>query len=379
VRWSNAIAVILALAAGFGLGRTTAPLPEPEPLTVASFRAALENPDWLARTYGVSAFLRELSPENLPAALEVYEAQLPWLVTDEQRLFMLAWSRFDVAAALERALSWPRRFVRNGSGAAIYAWAYRDPEGAVQALEQVSDPELKGFMERRMIAGWAHGRHKQSANQYIASVPGGPRRFEYAGVLAWEYSKQGTEAVMRWADEIPDVLPRYKAASFIKAATTVAALDAPAAARWVTENLDKPYVMEALRSVARSWGVDEPRDALDWLMTLPAGGERDAAIPSAWGIWLAHAPKEAVEWLDSETPARVLDPAVRMLMDKARESTPAVAMRWSVALADPQRLADYVTEIGRDWLRREPELARAWLAQSELPEEIRGAILAGDS
>ena len=102
---------ILALLAGFGLGRLTAPSTDPELSTLASFRRALEDPDWLTRSYRFSGFLQGLSPENLPEALEAVVPQLPWLTTtDELRVFMLAWARFDAPGALEQALSWPRPF-----------------------------------------------------------------------------------------------------------------------------------------------------------------------------------------------------------------------------------------------------------------------------
>ena len=44
--------------------------------------------------------------------------------------------------------------VRNGSGAAIYAWAMRDPSAAVWALRSIEDPEGPGLpqlMERPVV------------------------------------------------------------------------------------------------------------------------------------------------------------------------------------------------------------------------------------
>jgi hypothetical protein len=330
-----AIAAALALAVGFGVGRATAPRREPEPFTLASLQQALEDPDWLLRTYRFSGFAQQLTPENLSDALAILEPKLPWLVTDELRLLMFAWSRFDAPGALQHALAWPPLYRRSGAGAAIYAWAFRDPEAALLALESVEDAELKAFLEKRLIAGWAHGEHRQSASVYLASLPEGPRRFEHIGTLAWELSKQGPDAVTGWAEQVPAVLPRYKAAAFLKAGTTLAALDPPGAARWLSGHVEHAYAHDALRAVARSWVVRDPVAAMDWLTQLPAGEARDTSVSAAFGVWLNRSSADAEQWLRSATPARALDPAVRMLIGRTRQAAPAAAQQWLAAIDDP--------------------------------------------
>jgi hypothetical protein len=366
--------LVLALLAAFGLGRLTAAGKDPELSTIDSFRRALEDPNWLTRSYRFSGFLQGLSAENLPEALETLRPELAWLTTEELRLFMLAWSRFDAPGALEQTLSWPRPLNRNGSGAAIYAWAMRDPSAAVWALRSIEDPELEDFMEGRMIAGWAHGPYKLDASEYIASLPEGPRRFSHIGMLAWELSKQGPEAVMRWAEAVPDEQVRYKAAVFLNASSTLAAVDPAGTARWLANHLSRDYTDGVMRVVARSWAKSDPTGALAWLMQLAPGERRDGSISNAFLVWLGASSEDASAWLRETTPDAALDSTLRVMVGRSRRDSPEQALAWAMAIDDAALRERVVTNTARHWLERDADSAQAWLAASDLSEALVAAI-----
>jgi hypothetical protein len=372
---TTALLALLALAVGFGLGRIAVPDPAAEISTLSSFERALDDPDWIARSFRLGGFLQGLSPENLPGALDALEARLPWLATDDLRIFMLAWSRFDPLGALERALGWPGQFQRNGSGAAIYAWAYRDPAAALQALDSIDNPELKAFMEGRLLAGWVHGEHKESAERFIASLPEGQRRFAFVSMLAWELSKQGTDVLMGWAEGVSEDEPTYKAAVFLSATSTLAGIDPPGAARWVEEHRGRAYADGVMRIVVRTWATSDPPAAMGWLADRPPGDERNAMVSNAFGLWLGRAPLDAEAWLRAAMPASELDPALRVMVRRAQRDSAAHAMQFALAISDPSLRQETVTKLGAAWLRRDPEAARDWLAGSELSDELEAAIL----
>jgi hypothetical protein len=300
---------------------------------VASFRRSLEDPDWLTRSYRFSAFLVGLNPENLPDALEALEPHLPWLLTDEFRMFMLAWSRFDPRGAFEHARAWPPQIRRNAAGAAMYAWGFRNPLEAVRELGTVENPEMKEFWAARMLVGWAHGEYRDSASDYIAKLPESSARLAYLGTLAWEMSKQGPEAVMRWAEGVPDHPPRFKRAVFLKATSTLAGIDAPSTARWLRDHLDHDYADDALLIAARSWALSDPPAAINWLIELPAGRERATAVRDCFASWFRHAPNEAERWLRSASPALAVDPAVRFMVKRTQDGQPRVSLRWAARIA----------------------------------------------
>jgi len=336
MKWTAVIFVALGVALGFWLGRATAPVPESELASVASFRQSLEDPDWLTRSYRFSSFLVGLNPENLPDALEALEPHLPWLLTDEFRVFMLAWTRFDPSGAFQQAQSWPPQIRRNAGAAAMYAWGFRNPLEAVRELSAVEDTELQEFWGARLLAGWAHGAYRDTASEYISKLPEGPTRLAYLGTLAWEISKEGPEAVMEWAEGVPDDPPRFKQGVFLKATSTLAGVDAPLTADWLGKHFDHDYVDDALMIVAGSWATNDGPAAMSWLTGLPASEKRDAAVRTGFRVWLNRSPQEAEDWLRSASPAVAVDPAVQFMVERTRNNQPEVSRKWAARIAgDP--------------------------------------------
>jgi hypothetical protein len=333
MKWTAVIFVAVALALSFWLGRATAPVLESELASVASFRRSLEDPDWLTRSHRFSSFLVGLNPENLPDALEALEPQLRWLRTEEFRVFMLAWSRFDPRGAFEQAQAWPARVRRTASGAAMYAWGYRNPLEAVRELSAVEDTESQALLAARLLTGWAHSEYRDSASVYIAELPESPTRRRYITTLVWEISKEGPEVLMRWAEGVPDDPPRVKQAVFVEATGTLAGVDAPSTARWLQGQLDRDYTDDALPVLAGAWATSDAPAAMSWLLELPAGKPRDTAVRVGFRAWFNRSPAEAERWLRSASPAPAVDPAVRFMMEKTRGDKPKVAREWATRIA----------------------------------------------
>ena len=376
---TGAVLAAAVLAAGVGLGRLSAPRPErpeqPGAATLDSFRQALEDRDWLTRSYRVSAYLQRLGPDELPEALAALERRRAWLDQEEIRLFMLAWARFDAPAAFERALAWPGRSQRTAAGAAIYAWAFHDPEAALRALDALEDPKLRDFLRTRLVAGWTRGPHRDGAHRYIASLPEGAQRDSFAGMLARELNEEGPEAVMRWAEEVPEIVPSYKQTVFRKACAALAATDPEAAVRWAAAHAGRSYAQGSSAVIAGRWASLDPEAALAWLLELPRDRERDLAIADAFAQWLAFARAPAERWLHAATPADELDEALRVVVRRANhEGKPDGAVEWAKRIHDPRLRDEVIVAIGRAWLRSEPAAARSWLGRSDLPEALRVAI-----
>ena len=49
-------------------------------------------------------------------------------------------------------------------------------------------------------------------------------------------------------------------------------------------------------------------------------------------------------------------------------------MDWALAIDDPQLRQQVVANIAHGWMGRDPAAARAWLAESDLSQEILDAI-----
>jgi hypothetical protein len=372
-----AAGVAVGVAAGLAIARLSAPDPTSEQeATLASFRLALEDRDWLTRSHRMSAYLQRLGPDELPEALEALERRRAWLGAEELRLFMLAWSRFDAPAAFESALAWPGRSQRTAAGAAIYAWAFTDPDAALRALEAVEDTQLRDFLRTRLVAGWVRSEQKDGANRYIASLPEGAQRDSFVGMLARELNEQGSEAVMRWAESVPEILPSYKQVAFHRACAAIAASDPEAAVRWLGEHSGRDYAKGSFAIIAGRWADIDPQAALEWLMGLPPDPARDRAIADAFVQWLDFARVPAEGWLRAATPSEALDEAVRVMVRRTNQNGSSEgAMAWALRIEEPELRDEVIVAFGRSWLRREPAAARKWLGEGTLPEGVISAIL----
>jgi hypothetical protein len=375
-----AVAFVLALAAAFALGRQ---LERREFASVDAFREALAARDELERAHRISAFLRGLDPENLPDALRALEADNDAVTREEVRLLMLAWSRFDPAGAFAWARAWPTPWSNSLMTEAIYAWGLRDARAALREVEGLEDAKLQTRLEQSLVEGWLRSDDRIGASEYIAAIPNGRQRSRLSLALAAEILREGPEAVMRWAEGVPEDAPNdFKRGAFYQAAAVVARDDPRRAAAWFEANRTLPHSAGSLEVIARRWAEHEDPPALfAWLKELPSDGERAGetgdAVAAGFRIWLDHDPEQAEAWLSSALPDRDLDPAVVELVRARLLSSPASAVEWAVRIDDEAQRRRSTVRAARAWRRRDPEAAQAWLARSGLPEDLVQTILSG--
>ncbi len=377
-----AILWILSVAGAFALGRLGASDgAAPGFATVDSFRDALAERDELSRSYRMSAFLEGLGPQELPAALEVLEQNSIAVTREEARLFLLAWSRFDAPGAFAWARAWPTQWSDTLMEEAIYAWGLRDPRAALRELEAVEAPEQKVRLRRSLLEGWLHSQDRTGASEYIAAIPEARQRSRLAFLLAAETMRDGAEAVMRWAEAVPEDAPNdFKRGAFYHASAVLAREDPRRAAQWFEAHRTLPYSTGSLDVIARRWAeYHDPPALFEWLRSLPSEGERASeigeAVAATFGIWLGKAPEEAEAWLSSRTPDPELDSAVAELVRSLSQASPASAIAWAARIQDETQRRRSTLLAGRAWRRQDPEALRAWLAQSDLPEAARQSIL----
>ena len=348
---------------------------------VASFQEALAERDELERAYRMSAFLRTMGPAELPGAIAALEAQNIGVTREEVRLFMLAWSRFDAPGAFAWARAWPTQWTDTLSEEAIYAWGFREPRAALRALE-AEDPQLQARLQHSLLEGWLHGDERAGASGYIAAISDGRRRQRLTFLLAGETMRDGSEALMRWAESVPEDAPNdFKRGAFYQASALVARAEPRRAAEWFEANRTRPYSAGSLEVIARRWAeYQDPPALFEWLRSLPSegerAGEREDAVAAAFGVWLRKAPEAAEAWLASTGPGPSRDPAIAELVRTRSASSPASAVEWAARIQDESQRWRSTLLAGRAWQRQDPEAVSAWLAGSDLPEDAKQAILA---
>jgi hypothetical protein len=375
---------ILTLAGAFAAGRLAIPRAEGPALeSVASFETALALRDELERAHRMGAFFRALGPEELPGALSALEARNVGFTREETRLLMLAWTRFDAPAAFAWARAWPTQWRNALMEEAVYAWGFRDARSALRELEEMEDGELRARLHSALLEGWLHGADRSGASEYVAAVEDPRRRRRLAFLLAGETLRDGPDALVRWAESVPEDAPNdFKRGAFYHAAVMLAQVDPERAARWYEAQRARPFTRGALDGIARRWAAHHDAPALfAWLRALPALPERPDeiadAIRAGLRAWVQKAPEEAEAWLAAELPDPALDPAIVEVVRARARSEPASAVEWAARIADESARGKQMAVAFRSWQRQDPEAARAWLERSELPADVREAIERG--
>lgn len=58
------------------------------------------------------------------------------------------------------------------------------------------------------------------------------------------------------------------------------------------------------------------------------------------------------------------------------QSDPKLAVQWAGSISDANQRKGQMQSLASSWLRRDPDNARTWIAQSDLPADVKQRLLA---
>jgi hypothetical protein len=346
-----------------------------------TFRAGLRERDELERKYLLTSFLRTMRPDEVRPALAEVETYRTGFDAEEVRLLMLAWTRFDGPGAFATARDWPTPWKSVLMKEALSAWAFNDGRAALAECERIEEEELRKSLCEAVVSGWVSSRDPLGASEYAATLSDGKRRSRLALRLAGNAKRDGPEAVIAWADAVPEDAPNgFKATAFSHASAVVARLDPERAAAWYERHMKHSYTSAGLRSIAGKWAQYHDSTALlAWIETLSIEDarevERTEAIRTAFRVWAAEAPDEAEAWLESAPAGPARDQAIDEYVRATYEVAPAKAVAWVGQIGDEELRRLRTIRYSRRWSALDPVAARKWLAEADIPSEWRDQAL----
>jgi hypothetical protein len=368
-------AAMIALSCSPGSERA-----EPAP-GLDTLRAALVERDELERTYLLTSYLRTLDASELPAVLAEIEAHRIGIEEDEVRLVMLAWTRFDGPGAFATARDWPTPWRSVLMEQAVHAWGFNDGRAALAECDRVEDEELRLKLHAALIDGWLASDDRLGASEYAASVPNAKRRTRLAFRLAGQAKRDGPEAVMAWADAVPEDAPnQFKEAVFGFAAGVVARIDPALVVPWYENQMHNWYTTSGLHSIAVKWAQYHDATALvAWIQSLPVEeareSERADSIRLGFRTWAGEEPGEVAAWIESAPVDSLRDMAIVELARAIGNTSPDDALRWAQQIDDEKLRRKRVLRYSRKWFEQDPAAARAWFEEADIPDAWRPQIL----
>jgi len=319
-----------------------------------AWRDAVAMPPGDSRTRSVWQALRAWTAVDPASALEALETWPERRVREHWRQSLVSvWARNDVRAALDWALAQPNGPQHDGlvasvamilakdspleaveialtlspdqrrrvNGVAFRSWGQGDPVGALEALNDIADPQFANGMRRGLVAAWA-AIDPHAAFEWARSQAG---TVDHAWLLETPLAilaQNNPEAAMALTHGLDDGARRMVVPNVLKAWSES---HPAAAAAWIDANGIEDR--EAIRAVAANFVLHDAVEAFDWVAGLPLGTRR-ATLPSVMFSVAQDAPATARLLVE-----RIDDPTIRHnvagpLVFRWVESDPQAAIRW---------------------------------------------------
>jgi hypothetical protein len=343
---------------------------------VAAFEAALDDGNLLTRMKGFAEAVQGLGPETLDESRALLVEKRSAVTDTEVKVFMLAWSRFDPPAGFAWAQTGPKYWRPILESSALYAWGYRDPHGASEALDAL-DSEKRRLMRPSLVKGWARSGDEKGATDYVLSLEPSKSRMRLVNTLVTEINKGGIEATIAWADGVLANGPsKGKEGPFRGAIRFVTRKDTARATAWFEAHQSEPYANAGIKGMALQWIDDQDPPALfAWLETLHAGKTRDDGMRTGFTRWWKTDPEAADAWIRAAEISGAHDPAVVVYAQNMSHSSPELAIEWADRIHDETLRRRTLAPVLRGWSQQDPSAVRSWMDEHDVPPEVRDAIV----
>ncbi len=309
-------------------------------------------------------------------------ASQPWTPQNAKRFqdTLVTWGAQDPAAALDYALMIESRRARLSIlGTLMGNWAHSDANSAhAWALANLQDDAGAFESALRPVFSTLASQDLDGAMRSVWELPAGSGRAAAMRAVVEQAVRDGSPSEMAaYQASIAD--PRDSRLFASSLAQNWAIQDPMAAAEWASSLSDPLVRNAALGSVVGAWTSDQPEKAAEWVNRLPAGTLRNQQMTRLTQTWSSFDPVGAADWLIGQQPPQPsLDPAIQGLVTTVMRSNPEGAMAWAGAISDVRIRNSTLQQVGRLWMRQNPQEASAYIATAAaLPPAMRARLLQG--
>jgi len=259
-------------------------------------------------------------------------------------------------------------------------WAEEDPHAAEVAAKKwaVQRPDVRDAVQVALVRGWFR-KDPVELTRFIQDIGMGfARQKALSTYIRAVIQKDGPDAVVRWAESIPDDDGVYKTAVFRQVGSALPLFDQDAGIRWCEAHCDGPFGKDLRGIIARRWVWQDGAAALAWLRGAPEGHEKSLSLRIAFRVWSQLDREAALAWMadqTSEGTAAWLQPMLPVYARLLAETSPAAAIEWAERIEGDEEREIVLIEIARDWRKVDEDAMTHWLSQSPLSDEAREKVL----
>jgi len=345
-----------------------------------SLAEIVRDPDPYSRARRLGALLPTLGPDFVPAAKQTLGDLTVDLRGLDLELLLRYWATYEPEAASNWALKEsPFNYREAALFAAVSVWAQEDPPAALEAVWPWADMAgIESVIPIALVRGWYATGDPPELRRFLRDIPLdilGQRAL--AAYIRVVIERQGSDAVKRWAEALPERTvddKSYKMAVFRRVVDALSQLDVEGAIAWCDLHCNGPYGADMRHLIARNWALYDGPAALAWLSGAPPGYERDLAVRVTFTQWAQTDREAALAWMAGQTAGepppwvKAAYPAYARLLSGEQ---PLEAIKWAEKIEDQNERERVVIGVARVWRSLDEAAAEKWLLQSTLSEEAR--------
>jgi hypothetical protein len=188
-------------------------------------------------------------------------------------------------AALQFAAAAPADYQEDWLSAGFRSWAQQQPAQALQALNEVADPDLRDSLFRAVVQGWS-GAQPATLADYALMLPDDQRDYALNQSM-YRWSQQDAAGLATWLVNLPPSENYDTGAFFLLTENNAVNLGPATAMSWAQSIGDPAMQRHSFDQVLQQWNQADPSAAhnyveqADWLQP----GDRLAILQSLDATW----------------------------------------------------------------------------------------------
>lgn len=348
-------------------------------------RDAMREVSAFDRSRTLSQVLAGLNAGNVDGAVRGMRSDSDHLEPIDMQLLLSAWTRFDAFGALSAAERWPSKSGREiGMRMVMREWAASGRVlDAVNYYQTLQDPETRAMLAGPLLRGWAMSGDFDGALERARRIwELGEAEDSVDGFVRGALTALGPEALLERISSLQDAGSGDFEQRLMRSTLNLSAREVPAAAAGVYSELAgetlPDWLHGAMKVIALSWAENDPRAAIEWLLTQSDRAERTVALKeimrswtlrdldAAWGWWLAENEESDAQGIENAVLRSILlAPALRSMA----EFRPVEASKWVEQVTKPAARMVLIQRIAHFWTLRDPDPAQVWVDGLGLSDE----------
>jgi hypothetical protein len=248
-----------------------------------------------------------------------------------------------------------------------------DPASAAAWVANFQDPKVKQQALSRVVHEWSR-KDPASAAAFLHDLPKDGARSSALSTVLRDWSYRDPEAAASYVDGMAG--ERDYANLVNSVSRTWAMKNARDAIEWASDIKNASLRDTALVTIAESWANKQPEQAAGWALMFPDDKQRVNAVLRTTSRWAYRDPAQAAAFLTDQSAKENANAYASVGSIWARNGVPQQAAAWANDIGDSTVRNRTLENIGRSWMKRDPETASDWVVQSKLPEDAKQRLLA---